>query len=643
MRYSQKEIRELLLKAIEAFNNKEYRQALVILRDIIKNNPDSADAHRNLGLLLMHSPSQKEALQHLQKAVALDPDNGENRMSLGRFYVACKEWDQALDSFEKALKLPGNTFQVWREIMLAHSEKGNHNKAQEIARQLLSKTPNNAVLLTDYAKILEKSGLREDALMQYRTVVESGINGLSIETIENWYSLMLEYRFITEARSYLKHLTENNPENVALLILHAKICEADQDDAIVLEVYQKAYALAPENLSVSFGLAISLIRMGNIEEGKQILEAIIHSNPGHIPALHALANMHQFKKEDTLFQKLKSAEQHMAEFPLSQQALLHYSLGKAYDHTGNLAVAFEHYRQGGMLQANNAFDNDYHVLERQYMRAGTILTRDFFNSHKKEGYSSSKPVFIVGMPRSGTSLMEQVLTSFESVFGAGEMNYLHDVLNDMEISDYKLDFGRIKSPFPETPAPSFSLRGQRFVERMESLAPADAQRIIDKTPGYFIWLGYLHLILPEARFIHARRHPVETCLSAYRIHFADGHYWSCDLRTMGRYYRFYTEIMLYWKKVLPPKTLLEVRYEDMVNNLETESKRLADFLEMEWNPSCLDFHKNKRPVRTASVAQVRQPLHKNSVNRWRKYEPYLQPLLDEIGDLVEEYEAELKQ
>ncbi len=156
-----------------------------------------------------------------------------------------------------------------------------------------------------------------------------------------------------------------------------------------------------------------------------------------------------------------------------------------------------------------------------------------------------------------------------------------------------------------------------------------------------MWLGYLYLILPNAKFIHSRRHPIETCLSAYRIHFAKHQHWSDELRTMGKYYRIYTEMMQHWKEVLPEGTILDVRYEDMVSDLERESKKLAAFIGMPWSESCLSFHRSGRAVITASASQVSQPIYKDSTNRWRKYEPYLTPLLEEIGDLVEAYEAEL--
>jgi hypothetical protein len=166
--------------------------------------------------------------------------------------------------------------------------------------------------------------------------------------------------------------------------------------------------------------------------------------------------------------------------------------------------------------------------------------------------------------------------------------------------------------------------------------------MVDKMPGTFNFVGLIHAILPNARIIHSRRHPVETCLSCYRILFAEGHQWTYNLNELGRYYRRYWDLMRHWREQFPG-VMYEVRYEDNVNDVESQARALINYLGLEWNDACLSFYDTDRPVKTASASQVRKPIYKTSTNRWRKYETYLKPLLDEIGDLVEQYEAELEQ
>jgi hypothetical protein len=187
-------------------------------------------------------------------------------------------------------------------------------------------------------------------------------------------------------------------------------------------------------------------------------------------------------------------------------------------------------------------------------------------------------------------------------------------------------------------------RGERYVQAIEALAKAagrDAKRIVDKMPGNYYWTGVIPFIMPNARIIHTRRHPVDTCLSIYRIFFPDGMPWSYDQNNLGKVYRAYHEHMAHWEKTLPEGVMLSVRYEDVVADIETMARKIIAHIGLEWNEACLKFYETERPVKTASLGQVRQPIYNTSVGRWRKYEPYLKPLIAELGPLVREYEEEL--
>ncbi len=189
---------------------------------------------------------------------------------------------------------------------------------------------------------------------------------------------------------------------------------------------------------------------------------------------------------------------------------------------------------------------------------------------------------------------------------------------------------------------SWEMRGQRYVDKLQKLAGKPYKRIIDKMPGNFTLVGLIHAVLPNAHIIHSRRHPVETCLSNYRIHFAEGQFWSYNLRELGRYYKRYWKLMKHWREQFPG-VMHEVRYEDNVADVEGQARRLIDYLCLDWDPNCLTFYNTDRPVKTASATQVRKPIYTTSTNRWRKFEKYLGPLLHELGDIVSEYEAELAQ
>jgi hypothetical protein len=237
--------------------------------------------------------------------------------------------------------------------------------------------------------------------------------------------------------------------------------------------------------------------------------------------------------------------------------------------------------------------------------------------------------------------MEQILSAHPDIFGAGELKILTGVLENIPIAQNRLQINDKDPVFPYEQIATWEQRGRHYVDRLLKIAGKPYKRIVDKMPGNYNFVGLIHAILPEAKIIHSRRHPVETCLSCYRIHFAEGHQWTYNLRELGRFYKRYWALMKYWREEFPG-VMYEVRYEDNVADVEGSAKRLIAHLGLEWNENCLKFHEIDRPVLTASVTQVRKPIYTTSTNRWRKYEKYLGPLLDELGDLVDEYEAELK-
>jgi len=277
---------------------------------------------------------------------------------------------------------------------------------------------------------------------------------------------------------------------------------------------------------------------------------------------------------------------------------------------------------------------------RMFQLLPQLVNAKTVSESKERGCDSELPVFILGMPRSGTSLMEQILSSHPDIFGAGELKILPAVLDNIVIGGNRVRLNEPEPFFPAEEHASWEMRGQRYVDRLERLAPNPYKRIVDKMPGNFTMVGLIHAILPKARIIHSRRHPVEVCLSCYRIHFAEGQQWSYNLRELGRYYKRYWNLMNDWREQFPD-AMLEVRYEDNVADVEGQARRLIDYLGLEWHDGCLEFYNTDRPVMTASASQVRKPIYTTSTNRWRKYEKYLQPLLEELGDIVPQYEAEL--
>ncbi|HYC13585.1 MAG TPA: sulfotransferase [Stellaceae bacterium] len=309
-----------------------------------------------------------------------------------------------------------------------------------------------------------------------------------------------------------------------------------------------------------------------------------------------------------------------------EQLQLHFALAKAYMDLKRHSEGFHHLLLGNALKRTR-FSYDEGPTLRLFDRIREVVTREMIHAHLGEGDPSPVPIFILGMPRSGSTLVEQILASHPKVFAAGEIKDFDSVVKSVRGLD-----GAVV-PYPEF-VPSFSAQqfrslGAQYIHRLRAYAP-NAERITNKMPSSFFYTGLIHLVLPNARILHTPRNAVDTCLSCFSKLFAGMQSFTYDLGELGRYYRKYHELMTHWQNVLPEGAMLNVQYEDVVADLETQARRIIAFCGLEWDDACLAFHETKRPVKTASAMQVRRPIYKSSVNRWEPYKDRLQPLLQEL-------------
>ena len=309
---------------------------------------------------------------------------------------------------------------------------------------------------------------------------------------------------------------------------------------------------------------------------------------------------------------------------------LRFALGKAYDDLQRYDEAFDNLEQGCAIKRRSSVYNEGETL-RLVERIKSVVTRSVVELLQGHGVAGAQPIFVLGMPRSGTTLIEQIIASHPEVTGAGELREVNDALGEFRM-------GRAsRTPYPElmgdlNPA-ELAKFGQKYLERALRHAPA-AARFTDKMPTNFFFLGLIRLAMPNAKIIHVNRNPVDTCLSCYSKLFSGEVNYTYDLSELGRYYRAYHGLMQHWRTVLPAGSFLDVQYEDVVSDIETQARRILDYCGLTWDAHVLDFHLNERPIKTASTAQVRQPIYRSSMGRWRHYEKHLGPLLHELGDLV---------
>jgi hypothetical protein len=261
-------------------------------------------------------------------------------------------------------------------------------------------------------------------------------------------------------------------------------------------------------------------------------------------------------------------------------------------------------------------------------KISTVFSKDLIASRSESGDRSWSPIFIVGMPRSGTTLMEQVLASHSKVFGAGELETFKEMVIDA-VNNQAI-FPAYPELIGELPREAIHKIGQTYTSRVRALAP-DALHIVDKMPLNFAFVGLIHMALPNARIIHTRRNPLDTCVSCYSLLFTGSQPFAYDLAELGRYYRGYERVMEHWHRVLPQGTMIDVRYEDLVNDLEGVSRETLRHCGLDWEDACLNFHDTERTVRTASLMQVRKPIYRSAMGGWRRYAKHLKPLADAMG------------
>jgi len=394
-----------------------------------------------------------------------------------------------------------------------------------------------------------------------------------------------------------------------------------------LASFDQVIALDPDWVDAHTYRASVLMDRGLLAEAEESLKQALKLDANHLPSHVMLSTLGSYDEHDPGFGQLCALYERREQLSPAGRVDLGFAMGKVLEKMGRFDEGFNAYLEGNRLYRSLSSYDD-RVENEVVDKITSFFTADLFAKCAKASGSLDAlpddrvPVFIVGMPRSGTTLIEQVLASHPAVFGAGEMETLHGIVQHAgSIQGDSSAWGSLLSSFREM--------GQDYLEKTWRLAP-DFHYISDKMPPNYRYLGLIHLMLPNAKIIHAMRDPMDTCFSCYATLFKEQNDFSYDLETLGRHYLRYARLMEYWHDVLPAGRILNVRYEDVVSDLESEARRMLDYLGLPWDDACLRFYENRRAVRTASLSQVRKPIYSASVGRWKRFEKYLGPLQEII-------------
>jgi tetratricopeptide (TPR) repeat protein len=386
--------------------------------------------------------------------------------------------------------------------------------------------------------------------------------------------------------------------------------------------FRRAIATHPGFAAAHNNLGLILKDRGRMAPATRAVEEAIRLSPQDASYYDNLAAMRPFIAGDRYLTALEGLAAESASLSAVNRMHLHFALAKANEHLGKPDNAFRHLLAANALKRQQTSYDEAATLA-QISRTRELFTPEFVRAREGAGERSAVPIFIIGMPRSGTTLIEQILASHPQISAAGELTLFEQSAAAVgRATPHSRSFPDF---MPGMSASQLRDLGALYLKKLLPRAPG-AARIVDKMPANFRYAGLIHLALPDAVIIHAIRDPVDTCVSCFSVHFTKGQLHTYDLAELGRYYRHYQELMAHWHRVLPPGRVIDVRYEDLVDDLEGVARRIIAGCGLPWDPRCLAFHRNERPVRTASVMQVRQPVYRGSVGRWRRYQNFLGPL-----------------
>jgi len=449
------------------------------------------------------------------------------------------------------------------------------------------------------------------------------------------YAVLL-HRLNDPERSLLEieRLLAANPRNPSYRNLHAVLLSRVGEYARSVRVYAALLEEYPSNSKLWLSYGHVLKTEGRQSESIEAYRRSIGFDPSSGEAYWSLANLKTFRFSAADLEAMR-AQLARADLDTDSRLQFEFAFGKACEDSANYAESFEHYEKGNALQ-RSAHPYDAALNTRRIQRLMRTFTREFFADRAGWGCASPDPIFIVGMPRAGSTLLEQILSSHSAVEGTTELPEMITMAKDLRAQAGTADIAVYAEVLATLSAAEIRAMGERYLERTRIHRKTERPFFIDKMPNNFLHLGMIQTVLPNAKVIDARRHPLGCCFSNFKQFYARGQNFSYSLADMGSYYRDYVELMAHFDAVLPGR-VHRVLYERTVEDTEAEVRRVLDYCGLPFEPECLRFFENDRPVRTASAEQVRRPIYREGVEQWRNYEPWLGPLVDALGPVLTAY------
>jgi len=647
-----------VLDAIQArIVGKQYDEALSDLYDILRDEPENTDALYMSAVCRRYRGEFDAALAQLARLKALAPENGRAHQEEGHANRDMGRPDQALRAYAQASRFNPALVASWRgqlnilarsgrlreaaqaKAQLDHLEQlprplvividlmsqGKLLKAEDLCRKFLRKVPHHVEAMRLLADIGIRFGVLADAEFLLESAHEFEPNNVRVHM--DYIQALRKRQKFEKALEQARQLLETSPGNPQFQSIYAIECMQTGDYEGALGLFDRVLEKIPGDPVTLTSKGHALKTHGQYDEAVASYRAALTSQPRHGEAWYSLSNLKVYSFTD---RELERMHEQVRSDDLSHADRVHlnFALGKAYEDREDFETSFRFYEHGNRSKkAASRYDADRMTGELRAQQR--VCVAGMLSRGAEAGHSAGDPIFVVGLPRAGSTLLEQILSSHSRVDGTLELP------NVLSLAQQLRRRGR-SGPEPDYPDILMELSdeelrqfGQQYIDDTR-IHRKSAPFFVDKMPNNFRHIGLIHLILPNAKIIDARRNPMACGFSGYKQLFAEGQQFTYDLADLGQYYRDYVELMDHWDAVLPGKVLC-VQYEEVVGDLETQVRRILDHCKLEFEPACLSFYRTDRAVRTPSSEQVRQPIFQSGLDYWRNYEPWLDPLKSALG------------
>ena len=649
-------------RALEFLKRGRPLRAEEACRDYLEQNPGCTDHIRLLSLALIKQNRVAEAEEQLRFALSLEPEFPQLHEDLGSALALQSRFEEAIPEFEKAIQLQPALPLAQKKLGQALAAIGRGTEADEAFREYIDKDPERAAIAKGVE--LQRADKHDEAIEIFRDVLKknpNNVNAMRHLAKSLWHSK----KGIEDAEALLRRATQQAADfTAAWLTLGGLLMDLNKFmDAIA--AFDRAAKLEPNNAEAWAGLgsaygramypekavkayersieisgdvpstlssyAWELKTIGDQDAALNAYRRAIKVKPRFGPAYWSMANLKIFNFTD---EEIETMLQQVERDDLTEVEDIHFrfALGKAMEDKKDYERAWHFYDTGNQRQRMTV-EYEPSEFEKRQTAIKKVFDAQFLNERAGVGYDLCDPIFIVGLPRSGSTLVEQILASHSQVEGTSELPVLGRITDS--IGRYRTDGVRYPEGVRDLRDKDLRAYGKEYIEESQRHRITEKPRFADKLPNNFPMVGFAHLILPNATIINARRHPFDTCLGAYKQLFGQGQNFTYDMLDLAHYYQQYDAMMKHWHAVLPGK-VLDVHYEETVTDLEGQVHRILEHCGLEFEESCLRFHETERAVKTASSEQVRQPIYSSALGKWRRYEKHLDLWKDQLGYIVDE-------